>query len=169
VANETVSKETEAGSQETGVTGVATKPRVPGFSDLRDEMDRLWETVMTAPWRPFQGFRQLQLMPAMDVFEKEGQLHVRAELPGLTEKDVQIHVERDALTITGEKKDEREVKEENFYRSERSYGKFSRQVALPAGADAGKASAKFKDGVLEVVIPLKAVEEKKTIPIQASS
>jgi HSP20 family protein len=140
-----------------------TRPRVLGWPDLRDEMDRLWDAVMTAPWRPFQAMRQPQIMPAIDVFEKEGALHVRAELPGMSEKDVEVNVSGDALTISGEKKEEREVKEENYYRSERTYGKFSRRIALPPGADADQAKATFKNGVLEVDVPVRPVAggEKK--------
>ena len=146
---------------------VAPKPRALGFPDLRDEMDRLWETVMSAPWRPFQHFER-RALPVMDVFEKEGRLHVRAELPGMTDKDIEITVTGDALTISGEKKEEREVKEENYYRSERTYGRFSRQVALPAGADAENATAQFKNGVLEVVVPLRAPAAKKKVDIKVS-
>jgi HSP20 family protein len=130
-------------------------------------MDRLWEAVMTNRWRPFQFFGQAKPLPAMDVFEKDGAFHVRAELPGMTDKEVEVTATADTLTITGEKKEEREVKEENYYRTERSYGKFSRQIALPAGADTGQATARFKDGVLEIDIPIKAVESGKKIEIGA--
>jgi HSP20 family protein len=129
-------------------------------------MDRLWEALVTAPWRPFPSFRRTQTLPAMDVFEKEGQLHVRAELPGIDQKDVEVEISGDTLTISGEKKEQREVKEENYYRSERSYGKFSRQVALPAGADTTKAAARFKDGILEIDIPVKQAADKQKIQIQ---
>jgi HSP20 family protein len=119
-------------------------------------MDRLWESFAPLGWRPFAASGRGQLMPTLDVFEKEGILHVQAELPGLTPQDVQIEVAGDALTISGEKKDEREVKEENYYRSERRYGSFRRQVALPPGADTDQVQATFKDGVLRLEIPVKA-------------
>jgi HSP20 family protein len=137
---------------------VATRPRVLGLSDLRDEMDRLWETLMPSPWRPFRFIGRQQLSPALDVYEKDGKLHVRAELPGISAKDVEVEISNEALTISGEKKEEREVKEENYYRAERSYGKFRRQVALPPGADAAHVEARFRDGVLEVEIPVKPAE-----------
>jgi HSP20 family protein len=151
--------------------GDETKPaaasrRSLGLSDLREEMDRLWEIAMAAP-RQFQGAFRMQV-PAMDVFEKDGALHVRAELPGIAQDDVEVNIVGGALTITGEKRDQREVKEDNLYRSERSYGKFSRQVTLPSTADAEAATARFKDGVLEVDIPLKGESMKKTIPIQGN-
>ena len=72
----------------------------------------------------------------------------------MTEKDINIEVTEDGLTISGEKREEKEVKEENYYRSERSYGKFTRRIPLPRTADAEKATAKFKDGVLEIDMPL---------------
>jgi HSP20 family protein len=143
------------------------KTRALGFSDLREEMDRLWEAVM-APGRPFQLFGRTQPLPAIDVFEKDGALQVRAELPGLTAKDVEITVDADSLTVSGEKKEESEVKEEHYYRSERTYGKFTRRVALPAGADIENVKAGFKDGVLEISIPLKAAPAKKRIEIKPS-
>jgi HSP20 family protein len=95
-------------------------------------------------------------MPALDVFEKDGKLQINAELPGMQEKDIEIEVTDDTLTISGEKRDEREVKEDNYYRSERSYGSFRRQVGLPAGADTDKVDATFKDGVLKIAIPVTA-------------
>jgi HSP20 family protein len=131
-------------------------------------MDRFWEPFMTAPWRGFGALGRRRAMPALDVFEKDGKLHVEAELPGIEAKDVQIEISDDVLTISGEKKDEREVKEDNYVRSERSYGSFRRQVALPAGADTDNAEASFKDGVLRVAIPVKAAAAaKKTIQVKA--
>jgi len=108
-------------------------------------------------------------MPATDVFEKDGALHIRAELPGMTDKDVEIEITADAVTISGEKKEEHEVKEKDYYRSERTYGAFSRQVALPAGADIDQAKAQFKDGVLQIDVPLKVVEAKKKLEIKTGN
>jgi HSP20 family protein len=135
-----------------------TRPRMLGFADLFDEMDRFWETFPAVPWR-FHGLGRQRLMPALDVFEKEGKLHIDAELPGMKDKDIEIEVTQDALTISGEKRDEREVKGEGYYRTERSYGSFRRQVALPAGADTDKVEARFKDGVLKIEVPIKAAAE----------
>jgi HSP20 family protein len=105
----------------------------------------------------------------MDVFEKDGHLHIRAELPGVAEKDVAIEVTGDAIAISGEKKDEREVKEGNYYRSERTYGSFRREVGLPAGADTEHAEATFKDGVLEIDLPIRVAKETtKKIEIKTS-
>jgi HSP20 family protein len=130
------------------------RPRRLGFPDLFEEMDRFWDSF-GPPWR-FHAAGRNPVMPALDVFEKDGKLQINAELPGMQEKDIEIEVTGDTLTISGEKRDEREVKEDNYYRSERSYGSFRRQVALPAGADTDKVDATFKDGVLKVVIPVTA-------------
>jgi HSP20 family protein len=136
-----------------------------GLLDLRGELDRLWEAVAGSPWTPFRISSQ-QWMPATDVYEKDGQLHIRVELPGLTEKDVEISATADSLTISGEKGEGKEVKEENCYRSERSYGRFTRRIPLPPGAQADQASARLKDGVLEIDIPLTGETSPKVIEIK---
>jgi HSP20 family protein len=152
-----MTNQTEATTKEGEAPKAVTpaRPRRLGFPDLFDEMDRLWETFMPAPWR-FRSASSQRIMPALDVFEKDGKLHINAELPGIQDKDIAIEVADDVLTISGEKRDEREVKEDNYYRSERSYGSFRRQIALPAGADTDNVEATFKDGVLKIALPLKA-------------
>ena len=97
--------------------------------------------------------------PAIEVFEKEDKFVVKAELPGIKEEDVDVSVVDDILTIKGEKKTENEVKEEDYYRCERSYGSFFRSIGLPSNVDAKKIEASYEDGVLEVTLP-KAVEAK---------
>lgn len=138
---------------------VTTKPGV--FGDLREEIDRLWETALANPWRPFRTYSKEPVFPAIDVFEKDGELRVQAELPGLAEKDVEITVEGNVLAITGEKTDETEVNEKDFYRRERSYGRFARRIALPDGAQKDQITAKFKDGVLKVRVPVQKTEAQK--------
>ena len=154
----------QEGSKETGIS----RSRPSSFADLREELDRLWDTMMSASWRPIQALRQ-QPLPAMDVFEKDGMLHVKAELPGLTDKDVEVSVVGDTLTVTGEKRDERETKEESYYRSERSYGHFKRQLTLPARADVEHAKAQFHAGVLDIEMPLMAEEGRKKIEIHKAA
>jgi HSP20 family protein len=143
---------------------VAVSRDVFGLSDMRDEMDRLWE-VITGRARAFPQLR-FQQMPAVDVFEKDGALHVRAELPGLTQKDVEIEVDETGLTISGEKKEEKEVKEDKYFRSERSYGRFVRRIPLPKTANADQAEAHFKDGVLEIDLPLVENGTARKIEVQ---
>jgi HSP20 family protein len=87
------------------------------------------------------------------VLHSDGQLMVRADLPGLTKDDVKVEMTNDMLTISGERKKEIEEKREGFYRSERSYGSFYRQIPLPEGVQTEKANAIFRNGVLEITMP----------------
>jgi HSP20 family protein len=91
--------------------------------------------------------------PEIEVFERGGQLVVRADLPGLTKDDVKVDVRADSLIIQGERRQEREENEEGFYRSERSYGSFYRSIPLPEGVEDDDVKASFRDGVLEVTMP----------------
>ena len=88
--------------------------------------------------------------PVIEVFEKEDKYVVKAELPGMKEEDIDVSVLGDTLTIKGERKAESEVKEENYYCCERSYGSFFRSIALPSNINAQKIEATFEDGVLEI-------------------
>jgi HSP20 family protein len=106
-------------------------------------------------------------MPAVDVFEKEDKFVVKAELPGMKEEDIHVSVVGDTLSIKGEKKTETEVKEEDYYRSERSYGSFYRSIPLPSNVDADKIKASFEDGVLEVALPKSAKVKPKKIAVSA--
>jgi HSP20 family protein len=91
--------------------------------------------------------------PEIEVFDREGQYVVRADLPGLKKEDVRVEVTDNALILEGERRKEHEERKEGFYRSERSYGRFSRAVPLPEGVDTEHVKAEFKDGVLEVKLP----------------
>ncbi|HLF76976.1 MAG TPA: Hsp20/alpha crystallin family protein [Dehalococcoidia bacterium] len=147
---------------------VATRPSRPLRSlwDLRDEMDRLWEGFPTFP--RFRRLVEESTWPAVDVFDRNGALVVKADVPGMTAKDIEVNVTEDGITISGERTEEKEVKEKDFYRSERSYGRFMRQLPLPAGADRDKAAATFKDGVLEITFPLKEEAKQKKIEVKSS-
>jgi HSP20 family protein len=140
-------------------TAAAPKPGVLG--DLRDEIDRLWETALANPWRPFRTYSKEPVFPAIDVFEKDGELRVQAELPGIEEKDVHITIEGNVLAITGEKTESTEVDEKDFHRRERSYGRFARRIALPDGAQKDQIAATFKDGVLKVKMPVLKTAARK--------
>ena len=103
--------------------------------------------------------------PAIEVFEKEDKFVVKAELPGMKEEDIDVSVIGDTMTIKGERKAESEVKEEDYYCCERSYGSFFRSIALPSTVDAKKIEASFKDGVLEVSLPKAAEVKPKKISV----
>jgi HSP20 family protein len=107
-----------------------------------------------------------QWAPSVDIFEHEGNLVLRAELPGIEPKDVDVHVENNVLTLRGERKLESEVKREQYHRVERAYGTFSRSFTLPNVVDTEKIKADYKDGVLSVTLPQR--EEAKPKQIQVS-
>jgi HSP20 family protein len=106
-------------------------------------------------------------MPAVDVFEKNDKFIVKAEVPGMKEEDIDVSVVGDTLTIKGERKTETEVKEEDYYRCERSYGSFYRSIPLPSAVDASKIEASYEDGLLEVTLPKKAEVKPKKIAVSA--
>ncbi|HOD12816.1 MAG TPA: Hsp20/alpha crystallin family protein [Candidatus Omnitrophota bacterium] len=103
--------------------------------------------------------------PSMDVSEDERSLYVRVDLPGLKREDIHLSMENDTLIIKGERKIEEEKKGKNHHIVERGYGSFQRSIQLGVGVDEAKISAKYKDGVLEVVLPKTAKEAEKKINI----
>lgn len=102
------------------------------------------------------------LVPSIDVAETEKAFEVKAELPGVEQKDVEVTIADDVLTIKGEKKSEEKEEGKNFYRSERSYGSFARAISLPPSVNEDKISAAFKNGVLTVTLPKSAEAKKAT-------
>jgi HSP20 family protein len=139
------------------------------FLSLQREMNRLFDDV-------FRGFDAPALSgrtawPNVDVAETDTEYKVTAELPGLEEKDVELTLRDNALTLSGEKRDEREEKNEGRYYAERFVGRFSRTIPLPVEVDAEKVGAAFKNGVLTVVLPKneQARDTSKRIPIQKLS
>jgi len=109
-----------------------------------------------------------QWAPSVDIFEHEGNLVLRAELPGIEPKDVDVHVENNVLTLRGERKFESEVKREKYHRVERAYGTFSRSFTLPNVVDTEKIKAEYRDGVLNVTLPTKEEAKPKQISINVS-
>ncbi|HKI19597.1 MAG TPA: Hsp20/alpha crystallin family protein, partial [Isosphaeraceae bacterium] len=96
-----------------------------------------------------------------DVIEREGQFVVRADLPGMNKEDVKVEVTEDAITIEGERKNEKKEEREGYYYCECSYGSFYRAIPLPEGAEASRATAEFRNGVLEVTVPAPSRPEPK--------
>ena len=127
------------------------------FSFMRrfsEEMDRLFEDFSFGGGLT-SGRGQLSRnlwMPQVETFEREGQLVIRADLPGLSKDDVNVEMTDDAITISGERHNENEENREGFYRSERSYGSFYREIPLPEGVNADDAKATFNNGVLEITL-----------------
>ena len=130
---------------------------------IQREMNRLFDDFFKgfdlAPSETFSD-RFGKYSPSIDVKESDEEIIVTAELPGLDEKDFEVLMSNDSLTIKGEKKEEKEDKGKDYYRMERSFGYFSRVVPLPEGIDAAKVDAKFKNGVLKITLP--RTEEAKS-------
>ena len=103
--------------------------------------------------------------PTVDLYEKDDNFVIKAELPGVDKKDITIDLKDRVLTLSGERSYENEVKEENYYRRERSYGKFQRAFTLPADVDSDKIKAEFKDGVLQVEVPKPEEQKPKQVTI----
>jgi HSP20 family protein len=123
------------------------------ISSLQQEMNRLFNTFFEAPAGPPQGGGTRRWVPAMDLVETGEHFVLRADLPGLSEDDVDLSLEENVLTLSGERKVEHEAKGEGFYRVERATGAFSRSLTLPEGVDGDAITARFDKGVLEVRIP----------------
>jgi HSP20 family protein len=136
-------------------------------SRLRNEMDRLWDDYFGPGRRALRPLEEAW-MPAVDVSESGDKITVKAEIPGLEAKDIEISMVGDTLTIKGEKKVEKEEKEENYHMVERSYGSFTRAMKLPAPVDPDKVEATYKNGVLTVVLPKKEEVKPKSIEIKAT-
>ena len=128
------------------------------FTTLQNEMNRLFGTVFDTPAQG-NGGTMRRWMPAMDLVETEQHFVLHADLPGLSEEDVNIEVEERVLTISGERKAEHETNKEGYHRVERAFGSFSRSLTLPEGVDPEAVAASFDRGVLEVRIP--KPEERK--------
>ena len=129
---------------------------------LSNEMERLFEGMRGGKPRPWHDFEvDGGWLPDIEVFEEKGQLVVRADVPGMSRDDVVVTIEDATLTIQGERKLDTEDKGKGYYRSERAYGQFRRCLGLPDGIDVDKATASFKDGVLEVTMPAPTTAAKQ--------
>lgn len=143
-----------------------------GFLDeLEDEMQRFFRWPFALPPAFFTALPRTTTegrawAPRTDVYEKDGVIVVKAELPGLKKEDVQVEVIAEDLIISGEAKAETQVKDEDYYRSERTFGSFYRRMPLPAGANADQVRATLTDGVLEVHIPKPATAKPESTRIE---
>ena len=129
------------------------------FMDLarwERDMDRMMDEFFarrTRPWWPQRWFGTEEMevnAPAVDIFEEKDDIVVKAEIPGMDKNNIEVNLMDHTLTIKGEKKKDEEIKKENYYRSERSYGSFVRTLQLPTDVHADKVKATFRNGVLEV-------------------
>jgi len=141
------------------------------LASLQGEMNRLFEDFFGGRplMRGFWGDHQESFMPAVDVRETDDKVILEAELPGMDPKEVDIKLEGDLLTISGERKVEKEEKTKSYHRVERSYGNFQREIELPHGVDQDRIDATFKNGVLTIEIAKKEEAKPKTIQVKARS
>jgi HSP20 family protein len=144
-----------------------------GFYDVQSEMNRVFDEMFGGLMRRSGGQQRAQVTewaPAMDVLQKDGDLMVRAELPGVKLEDVDITIHDRVLTISGERKLEEETERGGYYVRERRHGSFRRSMTLPEGVEEDRIRARFQDGVLEVTIEgAAAVREPKRIQIEGQT
>jgi len=138
------------------------------FMSLQREIDRLFEDFSRG-FPTIAGNGATALMPSMDVTETDKEIEITAELPGLEEKDVQINVADNILTIRGEKKAEKEQKDKNYRLVERSYGSFERTLELPEGVNADAIKANISKGLLKVTVPKPAPTQAKKIEVKSAA
>lgn len=136
------------------------------LSRMQEEMNRYFDDFFGEQRR---GLSEGAWLPAVDVSETDSEMVVRAELPGMTQDDIEVNLQDNVLTLKGEKKQEKKEEKENYHRVERSYGSFSRSFTLPAGVNQDEVKATFKDGVLEIAMPKTEEAKPKKIAITAGS
>jgi HSP20 family protein len=139
---------------------------------FRTEMDRLFDRFMTDPWN-FGGFgfseeffAPLALWsPIVDIADNDNQIMIRAEIPGVDPKDINVTVSGQFLTIAGEKKERQEDKGEDYWHCERRFGSFKRIIELPASVDTNKIAAEFDNGVLSIQVPKPEAVKPRHVPV----
>jgi HSP20 family protein len=138
------------------------------FSTLQDRMNRLFRESFSDPGRD-ESLVASSFAPAVDVYEDEHNVTLKIEVPGIDEKDIDIRVENNLLTVHGERKIEKEEKEENYRRVERQYGSFTRTFTLPNTVDTDNVQASYDKGVLKINLPKKAEAKPKQIKVNVGS
>jgi HSP20 family protein len=137
-----------------------------GLSGLQEQVNRLFETSF--PGRS-DNSALTTWAPAVDIYETGNELVVKADLPDVSEKDLDVRIENNALTIRGERKFEKKVEEENYLRVERTYGSFSRSFSLPNTVNSEAIRAEYKNGVLTVELPKRAESKPKQIKVNVTN
>lgn len=137
------------------------------FREL-ERIARRWESPLPRLFEDMEDNYNEAFMPAVESYVKDGNLVVRADVPGLELKDLDVSVLRNVLTIKGERKTEKEVKKEDYLRREVSYGSFERRMSLPDGASTDQVKANFKNGVLEITIPMAKEAMARKVQIETA-
>jgi HSP20 family protein len=138
------------------------------FSTLQDRMNRLFRESHGPEGRE-ETLNNTSFAPPVDVYEDEHSVNLKIEVPGVDEKDIDVRIENNVLTVHGERKFEKEEKQENFRRVERQYGSFTRSFTLPTTVDAEKVLANYDKGILKIALPKKAEAKPKQIKVSVGS
>ena len=138
------------------------------FATLQDRMNRLFRESYGPEGRE-EALTSTSFAPPVDVYEDEHNVSLKIEVPGIDEKDIDVRIENNLLTVHGERKFEKEEKEENFRRVERQYGSFTRTFTLPSTVDGERVSANYDKGILKITLPKKAEAKPKQIKVNVGS
>jgi HSP20 family protein len=141
------------------------------FSITQDRMNRMNRFLRESysPESPDEALTTTSFAPPADIYEDEHNITLKLEVPGIDEKDIDVRIENTTLTVHGERKIEKEEKEENFRRVERQYGSFTRSFTLPSSVDSGQVSAHYDKGVLKIKLAKKAEAKPKQIKVNVGS
>jgi HSP20 family protein len=136
------------------------------FRDLENMLERYTGRLAAWPGLSREAFTTTEWSPKVDIIETETEYTIKAELPEVNKEDVKVNVERGELTISGERKQEKEEKGKKYHRVERFYGSFMRSFTLPDNVDEANIKATFKDGMLNLVLPKKAEAKPKATEVK---
>ncbi len=141
------------------------------FSTMQDRMNRMNRLFRESysPEAPEEALTTTNFAPPVDIYEDEHTITLKMEVPGIDEKDIDVRIENNMLTVHGERKIEKDEKEENFRRIERQYGSFTRSFTLPSSVDPVQVIAHYDQGVLKISLPKKAESKPKQIKINVGS
>ena len=141
------------------------------FSTMQDRMNRMNRLFRESysPEGPEEALTTTGFAPLVDIYEDEHNITLKIEVPGIDEKDIDVRIEGNTLTVHGERKIEKEEKEENFRRIERQYGAFTRSFTLPSSVDPGQVSARCDKGVLKINLPKKAEAKPTQIKVNVGA
>ena len=135
-------------------------------STLREGMNRMIDELFRSTVQGENGLTSTAWTPAVDIYETGNEVVVKADLPEVDEKKIDIHVENNVMVLKGERELSKETSEENYLRVERRYGSFTRSFTLPSNIDSGRITAKYSDGVLRVVLPKREESKPRQIDIE---
>ena len=141
---------------------------LPTISSLQNEMNRMLDRFFKSGDLSDFGMETGAWIPPIDLAETDEKFVIKAEIPGIDPKEIDISVKDNVLLIKGEKKEEKEEKGKNYYRMERRYGGFSRSIDLPSSVDTNKVTAEYKNGVLEITLQKKEDVKPKQISVKVS-